>query len=634
VLNGRIEVFYSEGGVVREGLYPILLAATTAATGGGMIGYHILSFWAGMLMLAVVYALATRLYGALAGVAALVLLVPNFWMTLLSRSIGNEALIPLLVAGALLALARAFPVYQPNRRVLQPTTIPFATLGFVLGLSLYTYLGGVTITLACTAFIVYMLLSRQPMPRLTLNYMFFAVLLLLIVAIPFVISSLRPDSPAGAEHLLYTIPPQDRSLPETVLASLGGIFLRGDANPEYNLPGRPLFDAASALLMLIGLIGAARFWRLPRYALPLIALAALLPAALLTRTSPSFLSYTPLLPLFALLFANGVKTLYSSAHRRAQPAMLLLLAALFIANLAVTTQDLFRTWRNLPEVQTLYNGDLNALAHYLDRTADDLPTVVCAPSLNPSLSTGETWGAARIMLRMMNRSERSLRFADCLQGLVLANGGERQQIIFPEPAQINDMHPYLRTWIDQGTPLEDPALPSGSVILLDVQTALADQIGMFTVTNVVTFPPEPPGNSERTEMPVSFGGNVTFLGYQGDPVTTYRPTDIFSLYTYWRVDGVVPADWSLITHLLFDPGAAPAAQRRDINVLPSYLQPRDIVVQVLYVALPETMPAGEYAVSLLAVRTRSENARLEVFDRQGQPRGDRIFLAPMVVEGQ
>ena len=83
---GGIEVFYDLGnGEGREGLYHMIQAALTSVFGNGLFGYKLLSLWAGLLVLAVVYALAQRLFGPVVGVAALALLVPNMWMIILSH---------------------------------------------------------------------------------------------------------------------------------------------------------------------------------------------------------------------------------------------------------------------------------------------------------------------------------------------------------------------------------------------------------------------------------------------------------------------------------------------------------------------------------------------------------------------
>ncbi|MFN8372655.1 MAG: glycosyltransferase family 39 protein [Anaerolineae bacterium] len=369
IRRGQVEVFYNLGDEGREGLYHMVLAAVTAVLGSGMIGYHILSVWAGLLTLALVYALAARLYGPLPGVAALGLLAVAMFPIILSRTISREVFVPMLVAGAMLAIARAFPVYQQDRRHRPPTTIPFAALGVVLGLAFYTHPVGFAITLFSVAFIIYMLLSRQPMGRRTLNYTSFAVLVMIIIIMPYLLSSIRQPNLGGAQRLLDSYNQSVRPLLETLWAAVSGIFFVGDQNPAYNLPGRPLIDLISGFLVVIGIVTAVRYWRLPRYALPLIAAVALLPSVLLARNSPYFPSYSALLPLLALFFAVGIK------NHLQQPAP--------------HDANRWRCWRGHPagsqpclDCPRLFHhlgtvaGDarglqrVSAIANYVDRTAD------------------------------------------------------------------------------------------------------------------------------------------------------------------------------------------------------------------------------------------------------------------------
>jgi 4-amino-4-deoxy-L-arabinose transferase-like glycosyltransferase len=209
-----------------------------------------------------VYALAARLYGPLPGVAALALLSVSMFPIILARTVSRETFVPLLVASALLAIARAFPVYQQDRRSRPPNTIPFAALGIVLGLSFYTHPVAFAITLFSIAFIIYMLLSRQPMGLRTLNYTSFAVLVMIIIIMPYLLSSIRQPDLGGAQRLLNAYNMSVRPILDTLSAAISGLLFIGDQNPAYNLPGRPLIDLVSGFVVVIGLVTAVRYWQL------------------------------------------------------------------------------------------------------------------------------------------------------------------------------------------------------------------------------------------------------------------------------------------------------------------------------------------------------------------------------------
>ncbi|NWG15356.1 MAG: glycosyltransferase family 39 protein [Chloroflexi bacterium] len=622
--QGIIEVFYDlGGGEGREGLYHILLAAITSVTGTGLLGYQIVSVWVSLLTLALLYALATRLFGPLAGAAALALLVVNQWATLLGRSIGRETLLPLLAAGVLLALAQAFNVYRQGRR--PPITLPFAALGMLLGLGFYIHPAHFMLVLASMAFISFMMRSRRRVSRRTLAYLGFGLLVMIIFATPYLISSLRLPQLSGAGRLLdnYTIlqnPPM-RAIGE----SLSGLFFVGDTNPLHNLPGRPLFDLVSGVLLLLGVLVALRNWRQPRYFLPLVFTLSLSPVAVLSLDTPDFQAMTGLLPLLALFFGLGVSRLYHNLPANSRHLLAAGLVALFIFNLVWTGRDLFQSWPNQEAVRQVYHSRIGQLARYLDTTADDLPTLICD---SPSPASGRGLSSTDLLLLMMNRKQAPLRYADCGTGLVLMDGGARQQIIFPDAQMLHGMHPYLRRWISYGVLLDQPDLPANAVIEMTIERELADTIGRFITTAPVGYAPEAPGAPGVATAPIRFGGNITFLGYEREPTEIYVPGGILTFITYWRADGPIPPNLRLFTHVLADP-ASIAAQTDTISINVGSLRNRDILIQVTFVPLPTSMPGGIYNISIGAYDA-TNNVRMGVLDDE-QQRGTRLFVGQISV---
>ncbi len=626
VRNGNVSVFYNleslgaTGG--REGLYPTLLAATTAITGRGLISYRLLSVMASILMLAVIYALATRLYGPLGGVAALALLVLGLWPTILARTVGRDALLLLLIAGVLLALARALPVYYqaPPR---EPGTTPFAALGLLLGLGFYIHPAHLLLVLGVIIFIIYMVASPHKLSRRTLSYIGFAILMMIIVAMPYLISSIRLPDLAAASRLLgdyhiWTKPPL-----AAIFDSLVGIVGIGDESVITNVPGRPLVDPLSGLLIIVGVVMAVRNWRRPRFLLPLVSLLFLLPVAFLSNNSPDFQTIVVILPMLALFFGLGVTSLYTKLKGQAQLLLWLGFVALLGFNVVWLTQDLFVKWPQVPAVYASFNGRLGQIANHIDRTAHTLPTVICTPTISRTTPRSEL-SETQLLLLMMHSRNRDIRYADCGTGLILTNGGEHQQIIMTNEDSLADVHPYLQDWLMRGKLQATDDLPPDAVILMNVSAQLADKIGEFTTTTPVTYAPEAPGGAEVTLPPVAFGGNVTFLGYEHLPPTIFQPGDIITSIGYWRVEGPPPPDIRLFTHVLSDPVAI-ISQTDTLSVLATQLRPRDVFIQITFVQLPNSTPAGNYTISIGAYQD-TDDMRLPVLVNN-QARGTRLFLA-------
>lgn len=628
---GQVEVLYNIGSEGREGLYHTLLSVVTTLIGNHPFGYRMLSVWIGLLTLALVYALARQLYGRATGLAAMGALLVPLWAVLLSRTIVREALLPLILISSLTALTYALPVYRrPN---LVPNTIPFAFLGLVLGLGFYVHPVHYVIVLVCMVFIAYMIVTRQPMSRRTLSYLSFTIVILVIVATPYLISSLRLPHLNGATRLLgeYALIQED-GVGLTLLNSLGGIFIRGDENLLHNVPNRPYIDALSGMLIVLGIFMTVRRALQPRYAIVFIAALLLFPVALNTPSSPNFLGYSVILPLLAITFGLGVKQLFQWVQRqpRLRSGVVFGVVALLVFNLGWTLYSLHITWAQDEAVRAAFHERVYQIATYLDDTVSDTNTVVCVPRLPdllPVWHSTPTEPATLLALMMDNPDEARIRYVNCGTGMVLTNGGSHQQVIFLEPDGLNTLHPYVNTWVSRGDVI-DEGVPPRSVVSMIVDTPLSDTIGRFTTTAPTGFAPESPGGVAPAQLPVRLSDDLTFLGYE-DQQNTYEPGEVATAITYWRVDGELPPDLSLFTHVLFDAQTI-VSQTDTISVLPGRLQNRDIFLQVTFVPIPQSLPPGTYQTSTGAYEL-TESVRLTVLDN-GRPRGTRLFINEIVVQ--
>jgi len=610
-----IGIFYPvpQGEAVREGLYYTLLTVITFLTGSGLLGTRIFSTWAGIITVALIYTLGVRLYGRMAGLAAMLCMAVMSMALFLSRTILVNALLPLYTTALLLALARAFPVYRGARDE-GTTTAAYAALGVLLGLGLYLHPISLLLILAAMTFIVF-LLFVAPGKRPRVGDVGFAILLIMILSLPYVITSInRPDF-AASNRIIGGY----GSITMSIINTFGGVFLRGDMNPAHNLPGRPLLDLVSGVFVLIGLLVCLRGWRTPRFAMILLTLILVLPGVILTQDAPNFLSFAPLLPLVALLFGLGVVTLTENTPRPTRRIVYVGVACVVLFNLVWTGRDIFILWPAREDVRVLYNGDAAALAYYLDRTAGTTPTALCDINYDADVpSTG--YSAAQLVQRLMNRKNAPIRLFNCRRSLVFTNGGANEQIVLADPAARTNFPPLIQGWFDQATPVTDEGLPAGAVIQLDVSTTLADQLGAFTTTTPALL------LNNRSEIvappPIRLGQNVTWLGYQASG-NIYKAGDTLSVMTYWRAEGPVPTDLRLFVHLLSDPSTI-VRQRDVLYVDPTRLQDRDVWLNITEVMLPRTLLPGEYRVSIGAYQGQGGTRLLVTGDQL--PAVDRLLL--------
>ena len=593
VRQGDIFVFFPDESGGREGGYPVFAAFATALVGDGSIGFRMLSVWLGMLSLAIIYTLGNHLYNPFVGVAALALAAVNMSGILLSRTLSSDAAVALLVSATMLALARSLPVYRRTRLVTS-NIFSFAALGSLLGAGLYVHPSSLFIAAGALAYIAHLVYIRNQMFGQRRSYTSFAILLLLIISMPYLISTINLFQYSGLQRMWTAF---GDGAPRALLDGLRGIVLDGDINPAHNLPGRPLVDMFSGLAIAIGFVISALRRNRPRFAMPLFMFALLLPAALIVPGSPNFARMTVIMPLLALFFGVGLYALLR-ASIFADPLFKQMAAlgalALLALNLVWTWQDLVADWRNNEAVMPAVNGELGQIAHYLDRVGAELPVVFCNPGWEFTQPSTQLSAAEKTLL-MMNRDSLPYHEADCASALLLTDGGARQRLIYFDAAARDAVHPLLQDWLSTG---ERPVagLPNDAIIELDTVERLAAKAGALTTTAPLSYAPEV-AIPQPISPSIRFGGNLTLLGYEPDVPREFLPGDLVDVITYWRVDGEMPPDVTQFTHIMADP-VTPIATRHFIGVNPLRMRARDIFIQVTQLRLPAVALPGEYTIAI------------------------------------
>jgi len=617
--EGVVSLFLQTPSGPTEAAYPSLLALLTTLWGDGLFGFRLLAPWLGLLTVSLTLTLGIRLYGRLAGLVAAALLGLAFASVLLSRLIVVEQVLPLLVTVVMLALARALPVYRQARP--NSTSIPsHALLGVALGLVIYVHPLGLPLLGLAALFTAYVVATQRPLSRQQLSLMGFALLLMTIVGIPYLLTSLRVGTLA-----LNRLANGFISLSDNLQIGLAFLF-GGTGDLTYSLPNSSLLHPLLLILLGLGLWRAWRQRQQPRFVLLALMLLGLLPFAFL---QPNLTGLAVLLPPLALLMGVGVQVL---ADQLAQPRLRALGFGLLLVlglGLAWRTLEGLRAWRALPQVQVLYQTPLAQVAHYLDTQAEALPSSFCYPQLGAPFDSSSIPPAALVLL-FLNNQAIDLSLFDCSSGLLLRQGGARQRFILPDAAVYEQMPRHLQGWVRPEDALSLDDLPPGVVYEVDASAPLAQRLSEFTTTTPAQYPIEAGEFSgQLVPPPVRFGGNLTWMGYVDDDGRVYQAGDQAQIITYWRIDGEAPADLMLFHHLLADPVTI-LSQRDLISVNVSQLKPRDVFIQVTPIAILPTMLPGRYTVSIGAYQSQTA-ARLPIFDEQSQRRGDRLLLYAITI---
>ena len=220
---------------------------------------------------------------------------------------------------------------------------------------------------------------------------------------------------------------------------------------------------------------------------------------------------------------------------------------------------------------------------------------------------------------MLNNRSALLRYLDCSTSMVFPRGGETAQVIIPNAQMYSVTSPAVLQWLDLGE--SDPR----GVVTINVVQPLADRTGLFTTTAPASLDPGSAPGSDPILPPIRLENNLTFLGYE-TLIDRIQPGGILPVVTYWRVDGVLPADMVLFSHLYDDIGAAPFANQDSISIVPAQMAERDVFVQVHFINIPGTLPERTYTIAVGAYRTQSSE-RLHILPEPGGiPIGSRLIL--------
>jgi hypothetical protein len=638
ILAGRHAIYFTAA-YGHEPLYQYVQAASVALFGGHWLGLRWPSVAFGLLGIAGTYALARRLFGVRVALLTVAWLAGSFWPLSYAR-VGVRAIsLPFTAALAAYFLLKAVasPASPPTRsavyRSANLSVANWLLAGLFLGLSLYTYMAARVLPLILVTFLIYSLLIYSP-TSIPWSRMLAFLAVAVAVSAPLVIWLLAHP---GAEYRVAEVQePLTRLLAgdpslvwQNVIANLKSFTVAGDPWPRQNLPGRPVFaDPVSAALFLLGLLIALYRWRDPRYGFLLIWLGGALVPSVVTSVAPSSirdilgLVAVFVFPALALVEAGRwAKRKANDAGRRVQdtgckigaspflshasyfllPAScLLLLAPCFF----LTVRDYFFVWPRHDVVRFDYQVDLTAVAHRLDELPTGTPVTVAGLSVH-------TMDGPTLDLTAQ-RDVQEIRLCDTRETLVIPVGHDAWLFV-PQVVPFDvDLEQRLLEW---GAAAE--AGPRSSFVGYRLSGDVALRRDLQRLETVAATPDGAP-----VALPASFGGQLTFLGYEWLR-QAFAPGNAVALLTYWRVETPSTVPLKVFVHLLGESDAS-VAQHDGLGSPPYGWATGDLLVQKHVLAFPADLSPGLYRLQL-GVYNAPAGPRLPVAD------ADRLFLPPVEV---
>ncbi len=351
----------------REPIHFYLVAASIAVLGKTPGALRLPYVLASIGLVAAVWLLARELFGRKVGWLATLLCAGTLWPVYLGRYGTRSVFFALVTALALFSAARAW-----RSRAIGWWVVT----GLLFGVSYYTYPVNLFVLPAIVLVLAGAALRRSEALRENGRGIAVMIAVTALLALPMWLyrGASLTQSFSRPQHLAVFYAGQGpvdfvKTLAAQTVLVLRMFFLRGDANPLHNIPGRPVFDAAMALPFLLGLAALAQM-RYRRRGLVIAAWAALfLLPTFLSKSAPHFLRAVGILPVLFLFPALGLLHTHRWLRQTTNRAVAnMVVGGLMAVSVFVTARDfLLYDFLNSPYVYRVYNGEETLLALQINR---------------------------------------------------------------------------------------------------------------------------------------------------------------------------------------------------------------------------------------------------------------------------
>lgn len=603
ILDG-VYLFYFPLNYGSEPLYSYTAALSMALFGEGLLALRLVNVIFGVAAIAITYLWAARAFDRQTALLGAALTAVSFWSLATSRQALRAGMLPFFTATAVLffwQIVSAKPDISVRRRWL--TIIGF---GVSVAFTLHIYLAARVAWLMFPAFLLYLALAQRDTFRRAWKPVLAGLLLTGLLVIPmFTYLRLHPEALTRLDMLDGPLQSFRTGSLRPILTNLSSALLAfiwpgyGDQFLAYNIPGRPVFEAATAVFFVSGLLVCLWNWKKPAYAFLLIWFGAGILPSLITGATANTTRNMAALPAIYLIPAVGFIALAQGVVARwgEDKRPYLRLAALLWLSIAgfVTLRDYFSRWAQSPDVRGAYQVNLVTALDYLAQNEIPAPIVMSTVYPGPAHDSS-------IALVLRPHAADDLHWVDARRALLWPGGRGGYALI----------------------PTSTPPHPAFSPFLqpLDTQSLRPNDLDPgFTLYKLTPNP----GDSSGTAV-ANFGDAVYLLaGVWLDEEVMAGETAVFQ--TTWQVidptrvgPNVPPTftpDTVFFTQVLTPEGVVLAQQ--DALDAPSWAwQSGDIFVQLHAITVPPETPPGTYR-TIVGMYDRASLERLPTLTADGKP---------------
>ncbi|HEX7589227.1 MAG TPA: glycosyltransferase family 39 protein [Anaerolineae bacterium] len=572
ILRGETLPIYITGNNGNEPLFAYLAAVGLALVGPTAWAGRLMAAWIGLLGVAITIRLGTEMFSRRAvGLLAGRVMATLLWNVTFSR-FGSQAIpAPTAAAATMAALWRG--MRTGSRRY-------YVLAGICLGLGLDTYVAFRLFPPAVLVAALALLLARPSQRKSIFVGCLCALGAALVVYAP--LGWYFIQNPQWFLNRFGQTTEGVLNAPTLVangLKTLGGLFLEGDSDWRFNLPGRPALDIGQAFFFAVGAIVLLWQWRKPRGWALLAWLVVGLAPSVLTLPSPHFGRTLMASPVVVILVALGIAATWQVAHFRLARGVIA--ASVVISSLA-SVWLYFGVWANDPRVSQSYDAQQFEIAKQL-KAAPAGAALYATP-----LHVGwlhDYWTIEYLLGREAGQRYSPFNGTLCTVAPASAPSGARFAVVAAPEAD------------DWRTPAILPELFPN--IKRTIVFVTGDRFPM-TVYDI------PPGSQAQiSQVPLAeFGNLVRLFRYQYSP-QTLTAGEPLRMDVVWETVQPTEAPYKLFVHLLGTPKADGSVVYAQYDGEPcarlwhtTNWRPGELLADSYSIHVPNELPPGHYTLEI------------------------------------
>lgn len=399
ILDGNHAIYFTEA-YGHEAGFHYVQTAVISLIGDHALALRLPAVFAGILLVAVTFALGRQLFGWRIGFWAMALTAVLFFPVFYSRLGLRAMLLPLLSGLSAYFWWRAWDgnrtqinrdahrLKEKNQRSSVKSVSHFFLAGAFAGLSLHSYMAARAVPLFYGAFSLYLAAFHwRQMKTRWRGVLLFWIVLIAIAAPLFLYLQQNPASEFRITEIdapLRALLAGDlRPIGENGLKIAAGFGFIGDPLWRQGVPDAPLLGVMLGLFFYAGVGMALWRWQNGRFAFLLLWLVTAVSPSVVTVDAPSSIRMINLLPILTMLpvvvmhrFAALSTVIPKLSPRNLESGVKLLLTMLVVWNIGRTIWLVFAVWPQNDEVAFVWQEALTKTAVSLNNSPDSSPVTI------------------------------------------------------------------------------------------------------------------------------------------------------------------------------------------------------------------------------------------------------------------